>query len=181
MAKAPTSDKKSKGAGKVKGDKKLKGAKKSKAEAKADMKLARAAAKEDKRAISAAKGERGNATPKTKSAASAADGRAKTKAEKGAKKAGRSAGDPVAPRVVTAGAMRLPRQAGAKDGAASGRRAAASGPAVPLDGYDSLTVAQVRAQLPGLDRDALQQVHDYEAAAKGRVTLLAALRTALSH
>jgi hypothetical protein len=50
--------------------------------------------------------------------------------------------------------------------------AAASGPA-PLDGYDDLSAGQVVAMLGDLDDDTLRSVRDYEAATRGRRTIVA--------
>jgi porphobilinogen synthase len=176
MAKAPKSDKKPKGAEK----------KAAKAEAE---KIAKAAAKQEKRAEQAAKASKLEAkSAKAGRSAKAAKGGKGEKGAKGGKggkdtrKAGRSTGDAGSAGGVAVGEVRVPRQAGPKDvtDVTDVTPRARPARAFPLDGYDSLTVAQVRAQLPGLDRPALQQIHDYEAGAKGRVTLLSVLRTALS-
>ncbi|GAA3835687.1 hypothetical protein [Nocardioides panacisoli] len=51
-------------------------------------------------------------------------------------------------------------------------RPVAPPPADPIDGYDALTVAEIRPQLAGLTAADLRRVRDQEAAGKSRKTLL---------
>ena len=45
-------------------------------------------------------------------------------------------------------------------------------PKDPIDGYDALTVAEIRPQLAGLTAEDLRRVREQESAGKGRKTLL---------
>jgi polyhydroxyalkanoate synthesis regulator phasin len=49
----------------------------------------------------------------------------------------------------------------------------------PIDGYDELTAAQVRARLGGLDADALRTVRDHERRHGNRKTVLQAINRTL--
>lgn len=50
----------------------------------------------------------------------------------------------------------------------------------PIEGYDDMTIAEIRGHLDGLDRRRLQRLCDYEEQGKNRSTLLAAVRSRLA-
>lgn len=88
--------------------------------------------------------------------------------------AGLAAG--VAPVVATAGrvaetVMAAPRLVGRTPKMETGL--AAPPPADPIEGYDALTVAEIRPQLAGLTADELRRVREQEATGKARKSLLA--------
>lgn len=89
----------------------------------------------------------------------------------------------VAPAVATAGklagtVMQAPRRAGRS--AKAEPRPTATRPADPIDGYDALTVAEIRPQLSGLTAADLKRVRDQEVSGKNRKSLLAEIDRLLS-
>ena len=100
------------------------------------------------------------------------------KLEKEFKQEGRYRGreEEVAARIVNKQRAQAGETQAAQDGGGvpkAPRPAAARG--VPIDGYQHLTVAQIRDKLDGLSAAQLKQVRDYEAAHKKRKGVLAAL------
>ena len=93
----------------------------------------------------------------------------------------------VAPAVQTAGklagtVMQAPRMVGRSkaESRPATPRPKSPPPADPIDGYDALTVAEIRPQLSGLTAADLKRVRDQEAAGKGRKSLLAEIDRLLS-
>jgi hypothetical protein len=60
------------------------------------------------------------------------------------------------------------------------RRTVGAAPAFPIEGYDELTVAQVSAQLPGLQRAQLRRIRDYERSHANRKGVLDAIEELLN-
>jgi polyhydroxyalkanoate synthesis regulator phasin len=89
----------------------------------------------------------------------------------------------VAPAVASAGklagtVMQAPKLVARAPKAES--RPAAPPPVDPIDGYDALTVAEIRPQLAGLTASDLVRVRDQEVAGKSRKSLLAEIDRLLS-
>jgi hypothetical protein len=61
----------------------------------------------------------------------------------------------------------------------AGRMVGVGSSSFPIDGYDELTAAQVRARLSGLDADALRTVRDHERRHGNRKTVLQAINREL--
>ncbi|HSO98405.1 MAG TPA: hypothetical protein VLP43_05595 [Solirubrobacteraceae bacterium] len=61
----------------------------------------------------------------------------------------------------------------------AGRIVGVGSASFPIDGYDELTAAQVRARLGGLDADALRTVRDHERRHGNRKTVLQAITRTL--